>query len=498
MNLKDYTKSLWEEVSPPTFNTLTEDKTIETCVVGGGITGISIAYQMAKRGHDVALVEAFRLGSGQTGRTTAHLTYQLEEPIRDLLKIHDVETVRTFISAHKKAIDLIESITLTENISCDFKRVDGFYFAGRNFSKEDLLQEKKAAAKVGVDLDLIEVTPNISASVPSLRYPRQGQFHPMKYIAGLARVLKELSVPVFEGTHVNDIKQVANGTWVLTTDTGNTIHCRNLVVATNTPVNNRFHIHTKQYAYRTYALAFELEKPLKEECLLWDTEDPYHYIRFSGNCCIIGGEDHRTGQTPESDPFAELENWSRKNFGFLGAVTSRWSGQVFEPMDQIGFIGRNPGAESNVYISTGESGIGMTSSAIASVLIPDLIDKGDHPWAKVFDPSRPPVKGLRDFVQENVNVALQYADWVTPSEVKRESEIPVHSGSLLREGLSKHCIYHDDGEEFVKKSAVCPHLGGIVHWNEIEKTWDCPCHGSRFNPAGKVIEGPSLKDLSET
>jgi glycine/D-amino acid oxidase-like deaminating enzyme/nitrite reductase/ring-hydroxylating ferredoxin subunit len=495
MNQKDRTESLWEKVSLPQFPALKTSHETQTCIVGGGITGISIAYQLAKRGHKVTLVEAFRLGSGQTGRTTAHLTCQLEEEFSQLLKMHDVDTVSTFFEAHRKAIDVMENIVLSENINCDFTRIDGYLFKGDNFDEEDLLKEKEAAGKCGLRLDHVKVTPLLSTSISSLRFPLQGQFHPLKYLSGLVHVLKELGVSIFEGTHIRDMQQSEKEGWILTTDEGYRIDADNLVVATNTPVNNRYYIHTKQFAYRTYAMAFKVTQKPKEECLLWDTEDPYHYIRFSGDFLIVGGNDHKTGQGPEEDPFQSLEEWTRQNFNFVTDVEWKWSGQVFEPMDQIGFIGRNPGIEKNVYISTGESGIGMTSATIASLIIPDLITKGSHPWAGVFDPARPPVKGLKEFIQENANVALQYKDWITPSETKNEESIPLDSGSVLREGLSKSCVYHDT-DHFEKKSAVCPHLGGIVHWNDVEKTWDCPCHGSRFNTKGKVIEGPSLADLA--
>jgi glycine/D-amino acid oxidase-like deaminating enzyme/nitrite reductase/ring-hydroxylating ferredoxin subunit len=497
MNLKDRTESLWEGTPLPQFDTLKSDIETETCIVGGGITGISIAYQMAKRGHKVTLVEAFRLGSGQTGRTTAHLTCQLESQFVELLKMHSPETVSTFLDAHRKAIDVVEEIIESENISCDFKRIDGFLFCGENFDASKLKHEQESAHQCGLDLDYVEVTPLLKNAVESLRFSRQGQFHPIKYIAGLIRVLKDLDVDIYEGTHIHEMHQDKQEIWSLQTDGGFTIKSKNLIVATNTPVNNRFYIHTKQYAYRTYAMAFKLTTPVKEQVLLWDTEDPYHYIRFQDDQMIIGGEDHKTGQDPEHDPFLSLEKWSRENFSMIGDVLWKWSGQVFEPMDQIGFIGKNPGIEKNVYISTGESGIGMTSATIASLIIPDLIDKGSHPWASTFDPARPPVKGLVEFIKENMNVAVQYTDWVTPSEVKHLEEIPVDFGSVVREGLTKTCVYHDT-DHFEKKSAVCPHLGGIVHWNDIEKTWDCPCHGSRFTSKGKVIEGPSIMDLSGT
>lgn len=495
--MKDRTESIWKQEKLPEFPAISRDQEIEICVVGGGISGVSIAYQLAKRGHKVMLVEAFRIGSGQTGRTTAHLSYQLEEEFTELLKIHDEKTLSLFVEAHKTAIDVMEKIALNENISCDFKRVDGYLFQGKNISKDYLFREQESARKCGADLNFIEVTPLLQESVPSLRFPRQAQFNPMKYLAGLLRVLKDLKVTIYEGTHVQEIHQDEEDLWWLQTDRGYTINARDIVIATDSPVNNRFHIHTKQYAYRTYAMAFELSFPVKEECLLWDTESPYHYVRFVNDTLVIGGEDHRTGQEPEEDPFMALESWSRKNFSFIKDVRWRWSGQVFEPMDQIAFIGKNPGVHKNDYIATGASGIGLTSATIASLIIPDLIERGEHPWAKMFDPSRSPVRGIKDFVQENLNVAYQYTDWLRSSDINDLKKIPQDSGSVVREGFFKSCVYHDLNDHFEKKSAICPHFGGIVHWNDVEKTWDCPCHGSRFNTHGKVIEGPSLKNLAE-
>jgi glycine/D-amino acid oxidase-like deaminating enzyme/nitrite reductase/ring-hydroxylating ferredoxin subunit len=496
MSLKDRTNSVWESVVLPQFQMIHSNQKSEICIVGGGITGVSLAYQMAKRGHKIILVEAFRLGSGQTERTTAHLTCQLEEQFQELLKMHDLEVVHTFLEAHRTAIDVMEDIIYQEDIQCDFKRVDGFLFQGKNFSKEKLLKEQEAGEKCGIELEYIEETPYLSSAVPSLRFPKQAQFNPMKYMAGLVKVLRNLDVTIFEGTHVKEMHQTAEESWLLVSDEGFQIECEHLIVATNTPVNNRFHIHTKQYAYRTYAIAFKVERPIEGECLLWDTEDPYHYIRFADNTLIVGGEDHRTGQDPKADPFEALEVWARKRFDFIKEIQDKWSGQIFEPMDQIAFIGRNPGSDKNVYISTGESGLGMTSATIASLLIPDLIEKKSHPWMSVFDPERTLLRGIKEFIHENANVAYQYKDWITSSEVQTEEAIPLDSGSVMREGLTKHCVYHDV-DHFEKKSAICPHLGGIVHWNEIEKTWDCPCHGSRFSTQGKVIEGPSLSDLSE-
>lgn len=492
---KDRSKSIWEDVVLPPFSPLENNLKTDVCIVGGGISGISLAYQLGKRGKNVVLLESARIASGQTSRTTAHLTYQPEDQLKNLLKQHDKESLSTFMDAHARAIDLIEDIIFQENISCDFKRSNGYLFLGEHDSIETLTEEHKIGCEFGFDLQMVEQIPGFPNLGPAVVYPQQAQFHPLKYIAGLLRVLKDLPVKIFENSHVKEFHTYSQGTRVVTNE-GVEVEATDLVVTTDSPVNNRFYIHTKQAAYRTYAVGLKINKSI-EIPLMWDTSDPYRYLRQNGDILIVGGEDHRTGQAPDTDPFPQLISWAREHFPWLGEVDYCWSGQVFEPTDEMGFIGRNPGINKNVYIVTGESGMGMTHATIASELISDLIERKDNPWEALFDPSRVNLKGTKEFLKENTNVAMQYADWITPAEVKDVHQIDPDKGALMREGLSLTCVYHSKGDEFEKKSAVCPHLGGIVHWNEIEKTWDCPCHGSRFNTQGKVIEGPAIDDLVE-
>lgn len=494
MSLKDRTDSVWEKINLPHYSHLSHNLKTQVCVVGGGITGLTVAYELAKRGHGVTVLEGMRLGSGQTGRTTGHLSSQLEEDFQRLVKMHDPSKIHMFWGAHSTAIDTLENIITQENISCDFKRIPGYLFLGENAESSFIEKELAAARQCEVFLEEEERTPLLKEDIPSVKFANQAQFHPLKFLRGLCRVLKELEVKIFENTHVQNFETVDKKS-VITTSEGWKIESQQVVVATNTPINNRLLIHSKQAPYRSYAMSFDLKKEPVEECLLWDTEEPYHYVRFGEGKLIVGGEDHKTGQAPlYRNPFVELEIWARKNFDFLGDITEKWSGQVFEPCDHMGFIGRNPGDE-NVYISTGESGIGLTSAMIASQLIPDLIEKKENPWRKIFDPSRSTFPGVADFVRENANVAIQYANWITPGEVKDIDLIPLDSGSLVRDGLQKNCVYHEDRDHFETRCATCPHLGGVVQWNDIEKTWDCPVHGSRFTTQGQVIEGPSLSNL---
>jgi Rieske Fe-S protein len=267
-----------------------------------------------------------------------------------------------------------------------------------------------------------------------------------------------------------------------------------VVCATNTPVIDWLVIHSKQAAYRTFAIGARINGDIPP-ALYWDTADPYHYVRLSDGVLIVGGEDHKTGQADDgSERLARLEAWTRERFP-VGAVEYRWSGQVMEPVDGLGYIGRNPGDKGHVFVATGDSGQGMTHGTIAGMLISDLIIGRANEWARLYDPSRKSLKAGAEYAKENLNVAAQYTDYVTPGEVGSEDEIRPGHGAVLRHGLKTIAVYRDERGALHKRSAVCPHLGCIVQWNSLEMSWDCPCHGSRFGTDGRVLNGPALGGL---
>jgi Rieske Fe-S protein len=213
---------------------------------------------------------------------------------------------------------------------------------------------------------------------------------------------------------------------------------------------------------------------------------------------IVGGEDHKTGQADDGEErFARLEAWTRERFPQIRGFEYRWSGQVMEPVDSLAFIGRNPSDHDNVYVATGDSGNGMTHGTIAGLLITDLIAGRQNPWARVYDPSRTPLTAAKEFAAENVNVAAQYVDLVTPGDVTDSGQLAPGQGAVIRRGITKVAVYRTPDGELHERSAICTHLGCVVHWNSLETTWDCPCHGSRFGIDGHVVNGPALSPLSK-
>ncbi len=492
------TQPVWQEIpANPAFQSALP-AAADVCVVGAGIAGLSVAYALARAGKRVVVLEAKSVGSGMTSCTTAHLACVLDDRFSSVLRVRGEEHTRLGVDAHAAAIDFIEDAVAREEIDCGFKRLDGYLVAASVRDQDLLDREAEAAKTLGVACEPLASAPGFRGE-RCLRFPRQGRFEPMAYLAGLARAVVRLGGTMVTDTRADSIEdgspcKVTIGKHVLTAGA--------VVVATNSPVNDRFAIHTKQFPYMTYAIGLRVRADQVADALVWDTEDPYHYVRLAGkpgadgfDTLVVGGEDHKTGHAQDGDArFARLGAWAREHFSGLGEVTHKWAGQVLETVDGLAFIGRNPG-DTNVYVVTGDSGMGMTHGTIAGILIPALVTHGSHPWEPVFAPGRTPVGGVAEFVSENADVALQYADWVRGGDVSSVEEIGTGCGAVVRSGLSKLAVYRDDDGKLNACSAKCPHLGAVVRWNAAEKTWDCPAHGSRFDAKGKVTQGPANTDL---
>jgi Rieske Fe-S protein len=286
------------------------------------------------------------------------------------------------------------------------------------------------------------------------------------------------------------------------TKSGHAVQAAAAVVATNSPIVDWVAIHSKQFPYRTYALAVTIPRDTIADALYWDTLDPYHYVRLqpgrgTHDYLIVGGADHKTGEADDGDVRLDaLEAWIRDLIPNLGKVTHRWSGQVMETMDHAGFIGRNPGNE-NVYVATGDSGQGMTHGALSGILNAELILKGRSPWQELYEPSRKTLSAAGNVLSENLTVVKNFAEYVAPGEIGSYDELEPGRGAIVRQGVKKIAAYRDEDGRLLLRSAACSHLGCHVHWNSFERCWDCPCHGSHFAPDGGVLNSPALGPLAE-
>ena len=490
-------QSIWSATAAlPEFPPLQENLNVDVCVVGAGIAGVTTAYLLARAGKQVALLDDGLLASGITQMTTAHLTNMLDDRYFEVEKLHGREGARLAADSHTAAIDRIETIVRQEGIDCDFTRLDGYLFLAEGDERATLARELEAAHRAGLrSVAMLERAPFHSFDTgPCLHFPNQGQFHPLKYLARLAQAIQHEGGRIHCYTHADQIE----GGVPAVVHAGKHVVCADaVVVATNVPVNDRVAIHTKQAPYMTYVIGARVPRGAVPQVLSWDTGDPYHYIRTYDDLLIVGGEDHKSGQAKDNpERYRRLEEWARSRFPMMGEVVFRWGGQIMETQDYLAFIGRNPMDHENIYVVTGDSGMGITHGTIAGMLLNDLILGRPNPWEKLYDPSRVTLRAAADFARENSNVALQYADWLTGGDVKSADEVAPGSGAILRRGLEKIAVYRDAQGALHERHAACPHLGCVVQWNRAETTWDCPCHGSRFDPYGKVINGPANRDLA--
>ena len=501
-----HTTSVWMGTAEvPEFPPLREDREADVCVVGAGISGLTTAYFLGREGKKVVVLDDGPVGGGETGRTTAHIVNALDDRYYEIENFHGEGGSRLAAESHSEAILRVEGIVREEQIDCGFRRLDGYLFLGGDSTEDELDRELAACHRAGLrDVEKLERAPlDFWNTGPCLRFPSQAQFHPLRYLAALARAVVRDGGEIYTGSHVNEIED-GEPAHVKTED-GHTVTARDLVIATNAPVNDWVKIHTKQAPYRTYVIAARVPRGIIPLGLYWDTPDPYHYIRLDAtsgegaeDLLIVGGEDHKTGQEDDADErFRCLEEWTRARFPMVEDIAYRWSGQVVEPIDYMGFIGKNPGDDRHTYIATGDSGNGMTHGTIAGILLTDLIAGRPNPWATLYDPARVTLKAAPEFLKENLNVAAQYRDYATPGDTDSADTIPPGSGAVIRRGAKKIAVYKDDDGTVHERSAVCTHLYCIVGWNSAEKTWDCPCHGSRFDPYGNVVNGPAVVGLKE-
>lgn len=495
--------SIWMELGPDIpAPPLRENIECDVAVIGGGIAGLSCAYELTRFGYSTILIDRGQIGGGMTSRTTAHLASALDDYYSELIRTHDEDTARRYHESQVAAINRIAAICEEESIDADFARLDGFLIPASPDHQSELAREFDACRRIGVDVEWTDLLP-IPAPGRSLRFPRQGRMHPAKYMAGLAHCISARGGRLFADTAY--VGHEKSGELVLIkTEGGPTISASHAVFATNSPVNDKVALHTKQVPFRTYALAGKVPKGSVADALVWDTLEYYHYVRLqpadeAHDWLIVGGEDHRSGEAADMEKrLAAIETWARERYPSLMQIDYRWSGQVLEPIDFMPFTGRNPG-DHNIYVHTGDSGQGITNGVLAGLVIAPLICGQEARFADIVRPDRKPlgVPALSEFASGQAGALKNLAEHLGPSEVESVEEIPAGSGAIMRHGSAKKlAIYKDENGKLSVCSALCTHIGCIVHWNPFEKCWDCPCHGSQFSPEGQVLNGPAVNALS--
>jgi glycine/D-amino acid oxidase-like deaminating enzyme/nitrite reductase/ring-hydroxylating ferredoxin subunit len=493
------TRSTWMDTQVDDYSgDIPGDARPDVCIVGAGIAGLSVALALVQDGLDVLVLDQGPVGGGQTARSSAHLASAIDERAYVLERRFGRARARLAIESHAAAIDAIEHTAKTFGIDCDFRRVDGYLWRAPTGSWRVLAKELAAARRCGLAVDEVDRAPLPFDTGPSLRFGNQAEFHPLAYVDGLARAVIAGGGRIVTGVHV---AKIASGAPVqVELASGRGIRAAAAVDATQTTITSRYAIPSREAAYRTYVVALEISPGYVPHALYWDTDDPYHYVRVARDgdreVLIVGGEDHRVGHGDPEIHEPLLEAWARKHFPEAGPLVAAWSGQILEPADGLAYIGALPGHE-HVFVVTGDSGNGLTHGAIAGLMLPAAIHGRGHAWERLYRPGRSRVHGLATMARESAASNAPYADWMRGGDVASLDEIPRGHGATIRRGLHVIAAYRDDRGNCHLRNARCTHLSGVVRWNEVEKSWDCPCHGSRFDGYGHVMNGPAPVDLDE-
>lgn len=498
---------LWPQSVPlHQFPSLCADISVDTLVVGSGLMGVTAAYLLARSGVKVALIDRDKIASGDTSYTTAHLTAVMDTRLKDLVDTFGATGARALWDAGEAAIDQIREIAAECSIDCHLHSVPGYLHLPDTGSDADitsLQDEAELAQTLQIDAQYVHQVPFFQT--PGIRFANQARFHPLKYLAALVKEVQRLGGQVFEETNAGEFS-----------DDGKTIRCGNYkihaartVIATHTPITGNSGLlsatlfQTKLALYTSYVVCAKVPKFAVPDCLYWDTADPYHYLRLQPDeqfdYLIYGGKDHKTGQAVDTvGIFLELESQLialLRQRHVEGEIVARWSGQVVETHDGAPYIGENTPTQ---FVATGFAGNGMTFGTLAAMMASDWATGRKNPWSDLLSPARKKIaSSLVDYLKENVDYPYYLIkDRLLAAEGTSLNDVKPGEGKILRIDGQRIAVYHHPSGNLTKLSPVCTHLGCIVHWNDAESSWDCPCHGSRFKPGGEVLSGPAETPLT--
>jgi glycine/D-amino acid oxidase-like deaminating enzyme/nitrite reductase/ring-hydroxylating ferredoxin subunit len=496
------TESLWQEIESINFAQKpisTSNDTYDVLIIGAGITGITTALLLQRAGKNCILVDGNSIGFGTTSGTTAHLNTFFDATYPEIESNFNADAAKQVAKAGKEALHLIKTLIDEYKIDCDFEEKDGYLFSQNEKETKDLTDILTSSQNANVIVEEAEENGVPIEFQHSLLFKNQAQFHPIKYILALVREFQKLGGTIREHTFIRETN-FDEGIHTAKADNFE-IMSKNIVYATHMPPGvNLFSFRCAPY--RSYVLGIKLADEAYPNCLSYDMQDPYHYFRtheIDGEpYLILGGEDHKTGHGDPEKAFKNLEDYARKYFK-VKSVPFKWSAQYYIPADGLPYIGQMPAGDEKIYIATGFNGNGMQFGTLSAIIIADTILGKDHQHAELFSASRvKPIAGFTDFVKENADVAYHFiADRFSAEEIDSLKEIKPDTGMLVDFKNQKLAIYKSKTGEITALNPVCTHAKCIVNFNSEEKSWDCPCHGGRFDINGKVLTGPPRGDLQQ-
>lgn len=524
MDTSGETDPVWIHVEPyskrPHFTKLSQDLKTDVCIIGAGVAGISTAYELVRQGVQVVMIEAREVLSGETGRTSGHLSSSLDEGFTEIAAKHGEEGAKLAAASHTYALQRVGQIAQELGIECEYRRLPAYDISmypfgtkGHEKDVKELAEESDKAKEVGLKASyepgfkIKGWDGKVDQRDAAITHD-QATFHPTQYLVGLLKWLeKQDNFSCYTYTRAMDVEEKGHGLLGfghkevhITTEAGNTITCKNALEATCVPLQ-KLSVVAEMEFMRTYCVAMRIPKKSYEDCMIYDSNDPYIYVRFTAcdekdDYIVVGGCDHKVGQEDPTGRFEELEQWTRDRYTQVTSTDYKWSGQIFEAVDYLGFIGTNQG-QDHVYVVTGDCGNGLTHGVLAGKLISDQMLGKENPWTKLYNPSRLTsiLKKLPTMLSHDLQINAQYKRFLQ-SDIKDIEDLPNGMGGVLNPTMGKPlAIYKDDAGKVHTFSALCPHMKGVVCWNKLEKSWDCPVHASRFSKDGICVMGPSKGNL---
>jgi glycine/D-amino acid oxidase-like deaminating enzyme/nitrite reductase/ring-hydroxylating ferredoxin subunit len=492
--------SLWQDIEEYiSKHTTVPAQTFDVVIVGGGITGITTALLLQKSGKSCVVAEAHTLCFGTTGGTTGHLNTFMDTTYDQIIKDFGEGDAQLVAKATRQALDLVKQHVTDYAIDCGYEEKEGYVYAQNGIQVGELNDILKASKKAGVDVDFVNDIPVPASFEKAIVYSGQAQIHSTRYVYALAKAFEEAGGIILQNCLVTKVD--GDETLDVETALGN-IKSRHLIYATHIPPGVNI-MHFRNAPYRSYAMAVTLNDEAYPDGLAYDMYDPYHYYRTQEvdgkRYLIVGGEDHKTAHEENTEAcLRHLEAHVRTHYD-VKEISYQWSSQYFEPSDGLAYIGHLPGSPENVYVATGYGGNGITYSHIAARLLTDLIITGSSEYAELFEPSRVKmVAGFANFVKENADVVKEFVTKrIGQTKIKELSALAQGEGKLVKYEGESIALYKDEKGGVHAVNPVCPHAKCVVGWNSAEKSWDCPCHGSRFSVDGEVLTGPARSNLEK-